>query len=334
MSLGDRSFVELLIRHLLTASSWKRRVLFPGVALPRTTGRRQEAFHSATKVRWMTTLSYWDTREETALEGIKTGKVGCSHVHLYVHFPFSCPSLLPSFSIIPRSFFCVCISPLRCVFFPPCLYFLVVTLKTLTTQKQTLQIFSDISWAYHCMIWACFWKPGNSFFQVRLNLRFIGCSDNGAARSDHGWINCSPQPIGRSDEFLTSPKLWSPQLEQSWRIDSLRSVPFFSHLHLKVPWRHDVPCQGGSSIYQDWYDQDKESNLGLTRVWGCMCARERNKEWYEPCKWDPGITDQFYIVINEDGCFISYFTCTVCEALAWHHRLFTRTVRVGIKQHF
>lgn len=268
MSLGDRSFVELLIRHLLTASSWKRRVLFPGVALPRTTGRRQEAFHSATKVRWMTTLSYWDTREETALEGIKTGKVGCSHVHLYVHFPFSCPSLLPSFSIIPRSFFCVCISPLRCVFFPPsvCLYFLVVTLKTLTTQKQTLKIFSDISWAYHCMIWACFWKPGNSFFQVRLNLRFIGCSDNGAVRSDHGWINCSPQPIGRSDEFLTSPKLWSPQLEQSWRIDSLRSVPFFF-------------SPASKSAMKTWRAMSRWL-LHLSRL---IWPRQGIKPWTDPC---------------------------------------------------
>lgn len=63
VSLGDRSFVELFIRHLLSASSWKRWGLFPCVALPRTTGRRQETFHSATKVRWMTTLSYRDTRE-------------------------------------------------------------------------------------------------------------------------------------------------------------------------------------------------------------------------------------------------------------------------------
>lgn len=96
VSLRDQSFVEPFIRHLLSASSWKRRVLFPRVALPRTTGRRQEAFHSATKVRWMTTLSCRDTREVTALEGIKTEKVGCSHVHLGALFPpFPCLYLSP-----------------------------------------------------------------------------------------------------------------------------------------------------------------------------------------------------------------------------------------------
>lgn len=100
VSLRDQSFVEPFIRHLLSASSWKW-VLFPRVALPRTTGRRQEAFHSATKVRWMTTLSYWDTREVTGLEGIKTEKVGGSHVHLGALFsPFPLLYLSPCFPLI------------------------------------------------------------------------------------------------------------------------------------------------------------------------------------------------------------------------------------------
>lgn len=132
VSLRDQSFVEPFIRHLLSASSWKRRVLFPRVTLPRTTGRRQEAFHSATKVRWMTTLSYWDTGEVTGLEGIKTEKVGCGHVHLgALFFPFS----LPLF-----------ISMLFANFKPPaavCLHFLVGTLQT-----QNANFLSDISWEH------------------------------------------------------------------------------------------------------------------------------------------------------------------------------------------
>lgn len=63
VSLGNRSFVKLYIRHLLSASSSKCWGLFPCVSVPRTTGRRQETFHSATKVRWMTTRSYWHTRQ-------------------------------------------------------------------------------------------------------------------------------------------------------------------------------------------------------------------------------------------------------------------------------
>lgn len=76
-------FVKLYIRHLLSASSWKCRGLFPRVAVPRTTGRLQETFHSATKGRWMTTLSYWDTRhkQETAAEWMKTGQVGYNHIY-------------------------------------------------------------------------------------------------------------------------------------------------------------------------------------------------------------------------------------------------------------
>lgn len=83
MSLGDRSFVELFIRHLLSASSWKRRGLFPRVAMPRTTGRRKETFHSATKVRWMTTLSYWDTRE-----GERDSHGGNKNIHRCTFFLF------------------------------------------------------------------------------------------------------------------------------------------------------------------------------------------------------------------------------------------------------
>lgn len=138
VSLRDQSFVEPFIRHPLSASSWKRRVLFPRVALPRTTGRRQEAFHSATKVRWMTTLSYWDTREVTALEGIKTEKVGCSHVHVGALFsPFPCLYLSSCFSLI-----------LSCL---P----LSVYISWLGLSKRKIQTFS-LTWAGNI---AARWRP-------------------------------------------------------------------------------------------------------------------------------------------------------------------------------
>lgn len=98
-------FMELFIRHLLSASSWKLRGLFPCVAMPRTTGRRQETFHSATKVRWMTTLSYWDMREEGG-GGHRGNKNRTGRLQARPSVCFVCPISLASFSWIPG---CICI---------------------------------------------------------------------------------------------------------------------------------------------------------------------------------------------------------------------------------
>lgn len=206
--------VELFIRHLLSASSWKRRVLFPHVALPRTTGRRQEAFHSATKVRRMTMLTRWDTREKTAQEGTKTGKVGSSHVHLYGLFLFSCHCVFLYFHFHLSS------SPVRSVFFFVCLFLVFF---------QSIYIFSlclpkTPNTKTNCAVpW---YEPISdpvlsqaAHFSVRLNFCSSGCSKlcsiNGAVKSDRCWINCSPTPIWHSDEFLTYPKSQGlAQLEQ------------------------------------------------------------------------------------------------------------------------
>lgn len=141
-------FVELFIRHLLSASSWKLRGLFPCVAVPRTTGRRQETFHSATKVRWMTTLSYWDAREEGG-GGRRGNKNRTGRLQARPSVCFVCPISLASFSRIPR---CICISsPVS----PPsgfpssaCLCFLTVTFKAFTAQKQCSPLLLQSSLTY------------------------------------------------------------------------------------------------------------------------------------------------------------------------------------------
>lgn len=91
VSLGDWSFVKLYIRHLLSTSSWKGWGLFPCIALPRTTYRRQETFHSASKVRWMTMLSYTDsrwgksrTRRERNSREVRVKEARATH-YMYCH---------------------------------------------------------------------------------------------------------------------------------------------------------------------------------------------------------------------------------------------------------